>query len=310
MNFFLPSFFDYLQNQPSLNMVQQHMEYADVETSSIFTMLLTILLLLSTVEGVILFFTSLYSWCLFPVHLYDVVPGRENDEDGRQQYHRRHRRRRSRTYGGEHHLFWWLDVQYDSDSEDDEYDDDESLSEYLDYSNDPVVARLKDHLRLHRSDRIQMSLKEHVFHTTQFDDCCAICLAEFESSDHVVSGSQPCCRSCFHRRCLEEWLTIQNSCPCCRMKLLLTSRELLARQRKGHVIDRAHDHNVDTTTTWTRPTSERRLGNENPPTRPDGTDNHSIQRSALSSDLPGWAPDICPELAASGSRDQSGCLMF
>jgi hypothetical protein len=313
MNFFLPSFFDYLQNQPSLNIVQQQLEYADVETASITTMLLTILLLLSTVEGVILVFTTLYSWCLFPIHLYDDVPGRENDEIGRQQLDRRQRRRRIGSHGGEHHLLWWLDVEYDSDSDDYDDDDDESWSEDLDYRNDqsPVHHRLKDDERLNRCDRIQMSLQEHIFHTTQFDDCCAICLVEFQSNDRVVSGTQPCCRSCFHRSCLEAWLKIQSSCPCCRMKLLLKTRELLARQRNRHVADRSYDHSAEDTATFTVPTSERiLLGNEQPSARSDVFGTYLINRGALSNDMPDWSPEICPEISASGSREQFWCLIF
>lgn len=264
--FFLPSFFDYLQNQPSLSLVagwqQQHnnnMIYAhDVETASLSTMLLTILLLLSTVEGVVLFFTTLYSWCLFPIHWEEeeTIPDPSSSSilvSSEAANGHRHRRRR-RFYsqgGGEHYLFWWMDVEYESDSDsqdDDEYYEDETA---LDVDDDDdgndIDGRRSDYpttrkwRRVDRKERIRLSLQERAFQDTTIHDykynkneeassSCAICLTEFAEGDRVVTGSRPCCRNCFHRNCLEEWLNIQSSCPCCRTNLLLKSKEILSRR--------------------------------------------------------------------------------
>jgi Ring finger domain len=303
MNFFLPNFFDYLQNQPSLNILQQHLEYADVETASISTMLLTILLLLSTVEGVILFFTTLYTWCLFPINLYD---GSSDSNGDNSHYHRRRRRRRrADSHGGDHHLFWWLDVEYDSDSESEEDDDD-------DFDNDDEDDRwtpYRGRQRMDRKDRIQMSLQEHIFQNTQFEDCCAICLVDFKSNDRVVSGTQPCCRSCFHRECLEEWLKVQSSCPCCRKNLLLKSRELLSQKQKEKDEERSRAMNV---APWTAATSnETERDGEQLPAQSDFAESQLTQAATTApNDIPDWTSDIVPGISPSGSWDQFWFLIF
>ncbi|KAG7369723.1 ring finger domain containing protein [Nitzschia inconspicua] len=308
MNFSLPNFFDYLQNQPSLNIVQQHLEYADVETASISTMILTIFLLLSTVEGVVLFFTTLYNWCLFPIH---HAPEGEEESDG--SLYRRRRRRRIGSHGGEHHFFWWLDVDYDSESnldeDDDHDDDDDDFYNGNDVNDRWSPYRALDHYKkVDRKDRIRFSLQEHTFHGTQFEDSCAICLTDFAASDRVVSGAQPCCRSCFHRNCLEEWLKIQSSCPCCRSNLLLKSREIMSRRKKEQETDESSEHNP-TTSNWTTTIRIEPQDSDQLLESSEFSESQLTRRGATGV-VPSWTPDIVPETSTSGSWDEFWFLIF
>ena len=51
--------------------------------------------------------------------------------------------------------------------------------------------------------------------------CCSICLEDFSPDDTVVSGRKNCCNSnLFHKSCIEEWLRIKDSCPCCREPMI------------------------------------------------------------------------------------------
>jgi len=57
---------------------------------------------------------------------------------------------------------------------------------------------------------------------------CVICLNDFkvDDDDHddettiVVQSAQRCCKSCYHRECLSEWLMNHSTCPCCRTTIL------------------------------------------------------------------------------------------
>ncbi len=56
--------------------------------------------------------------------------------------------------------------------------------------------------------------------------CCSICLEEFKAEDTVVSGRKTCCKSnFFHDECIQHWLRINDSCPCCRTPMLVTEHE-------------------------------------------------------------------------------------
>mmetsp|Transcript_25512 Transcript_25512/g.44942 ORF Transcript_25512/g.44942 Transcript_25512/m.44942 type:complete len:328 (-) Transcript_25512:778-1761(-) len=302
------NFFEYLQNQPSLNIVQQ-LQYADAESSSISTMVLTILLLLSTVEGVVLFFSTLYSWCLFPLNVEE-----ERGEGSRRRRRRRRRRRGGAgPNGGEHHLFWWLEMDYDSENDDyysdiygdgrgaedddDEDDDDDSIStsssveeeddddNVLDYHTHQDQPRRK----MSRSQRIEMSLQEQKYDGNQFEDCCAICLVDFEYNDRVVSGTTKCCRSCFHRQCLEQWLKIRKTCPCCRSNVLLKSRDLIKRKQQEEASSRddgePSDDRMDTEST-------------NPSNDAATTSTHETETEASDDTmtLQDWTSELVPEL--------------
>ncbi|XP_027337368.1 putative RING-H2 finger protein ATL21A [Abrus precatorius] len=46
------------------------------------------------------------------------------------------------------------------------------------------------------------------------NECCWICLAEYNTKDTI--RCIPECKHCFHSRCIDEWLRINNTCPVCR----------------------------------------------------------------------------------------------
>jgi hypothetical protein len=292
MNFFLPSFFDYLQNQPSLGILQHHFDYADAETASISTMILTVLLLLSTVEGVVIFCTTLYSWCLFPLHSSESLGFQERQR--RREQRRQRRQRRFGTNGdnaGDYHLFWWLDIVYDDfDYTDDDSDSEDGYRDEFDdnYENDDVFQKC-DSRRLSRRDRIQMSLQEKTFSETHYDACCAICLVDFAPDDKVVSGTQTCCKNCFHRDCLEHWLQLQKSCPCCRTNILLKSKELFSRHENPKIRN---------------PLTASSFEESN---RPEDLPQLTHAADAIPT-VPGWRAES--ELAAADAWDQFWFLIF
>merc|ERR1711957_334298 len=47
-------------------------------------------------------------------------------------------------------------------------------------------------------------------------DECAICLEEFSRGDEVAATA---CRHVYHRRCLEDWVSKDHTCPECRGSL-------------------------------------------------------------------------------------------
>lgn len=56
--------------------------------------------------------------------------------------------------------------------------------------------------------------------------CCSICLEEFKAEDTVISGRKTCCKSnIFHDECIQHWLRINDSCPCCRTPMLVAEHE-------------------------------------------------------------------------------------
>ena len=74
-------------------------------------------------------------------------------------------------------------------------------------SNRP--ARGDEVARLVRSTVIDPSKLPH--------PTCTVCLADFEVDDQY--STMPCQHS-FHPTCIETWLAIRNTCPCCRYQLL------------------------------------------------------------------------------------------
>uniref|UniRef100_A0A7S1GMU2 RING-type domain-containing protein n=1 Tax=Cyclophora tenuis TaxID=216820 RepID=A0A7S1GMU2_CYCTE len=48
---------------------------------------------------------------------------------------------------------------------------------------------------------------------------CSICLLKYESNVEITWSSNSSCEHCFHRLCIEKWLSHQTTeavCPCCR----------------------------------------------------------------------------------------------
>ena len=45
-------------------------------------------------------------------------------------------------------------------------------------------------------------------------DCCAVCLEDYIDGDELLR--MPNCSHVFHAACLEDWLTDNSTCPCCR----------------------------------------------------------------------------------------------
>jgi len=51
----------------------------------------------------------------------------------------------------------------------------------------------------------------------QYQDVCSICLENVSSSND--GGQLKRCNHTFHNKCLTEWMTRKNTCPCCRILL-------------------------------------------------------------------------------------------
>ena len=49
---------------------------------------------------------------------------------------------------------------------------------------------------------------------------CAICLANYEKGDNLVSGTTNLCTHEFHRTCIAGWLLQRSGCPVCRQVFL------------------------------------------------------------------------------------------
>lgn len=52
--------------------------------------------------------------------------------------------------------------------------------------------------------------------STQDDDKCAICLAEYEEGDSVKRLP---CTHLFHSECVSKWLKVNKICPCCKQSI-------------------------------------------------------------------------------------------
>jgi hypothetical protein len=295
-------------------------------------MIITLLFLLSTVEGVVIFFTTLYSWCLFPTndeeqdddgdeeedsHHDSDTNDEENDDYNRQRRnrrwqqrqrrrYRRRRRRPSSTNGGQYHLFWWLDMEYDTS---DEYREDLNVE-----NGDNDVSTREQH-RITRDERIAYSLKEYIFDeitttttdsTHHYDDCCAICLMKFCLTEKVVTGTTQCCRNCFHKHCLVQWLNIQNTCPCCRQNLLLKTKDIVLKHQQQQQQQQSRDDDDDDNTS---PASNSTvLVNEN--TESDGISESGTSSSTLVDILQGEQEQQGREItatdnSAAGNNDRT-----
>lgn len=46
------------------------------------------------------------------------------------------------------------------------------------------------------------------------DGCCTICLSEYKTKDTI--RCIPECAHCFHAECIDEWLSMNSTCPLCR----------------------------------------------------------------------------------------------
>jgi hypothetical protein len=50
------------------------------------------------------------------------------------------------------------------------------------------------------------------------EETCAICLCEFEDDEYV--RTLKACNHTFHSACVDDWLLLNDSCPCCRAKVV------------------------------------------------------------------------------------------
>ena len=70
-------------------------------------------------------------------------------------------------------------------------------------------------------------------YTRQLTNFCVLVFALFtfkyyaENGTSYLQGSS--CSHQFHKRCLLGWLVENNSCPCCRQKLILTRTTLISK---------------------------------------------------------------------------------
>ena len=46
--------------------------------------------------------------------------------------------------------------------------------------------------------------------------CCPICLVDYIDGDEICRSKNTACSHIFHRRCITEWLLLNDECPCCR----------------------------------------------------------------------------------------------
>lgn len=95
--------------------------------------------------------------------------------------------------------------------------------------------------------------------------CCAICLEDLDV-DTAVSGRMDCCQSNkFHKKCIQQWLRTNDSCPCCRSPMLVANDNdcdndcgddsASASDNAGRISSEGHDTN----TTYTYILSQWRL---------------------------------------------------
>jgi hypothetical protein len=57
--------------------------------------------------------------------------------------------------------------------------------------------------------------------------CCSVCLEEFQKGDIVVRSKF--CPHIHCQDCINDWMARQNSCPCCRRKIVRESAYFLKR---------------------------------------------------------------------------------
>ena len=67
------------------------------------------------------------------------------------------------------------------------------------------------------------------------DDCCPICLIEFEQDDAIRALK---CRHLYHQSCVDQWLEQKASCPMCirNIELSLTRKEKRQHRQSGEVV--------------------------------------------------------------------------
>mmetsp|Transcript_25561 Transcript_25561/g.33430 ORF Transcript_25561/g.33430 Transcript_25561/m.33430 type:complete len:758 (+) Transcript_25561:43-2316(+) len=81
-------------------------------------------------------------------------------------------------------------------------------------------------------DQAQTSLGEIEMTTFSEDqeDCCAICLIEYEDSTEVKLLE---CSHFFHAACIDEWLRVNQFCPLCKAQVGRASSRSSRRRRRG-----------------------------------------------------------------------------
>ena len=67
------------------------------------------------------------------------------------------------------------------------------------------------------------------------DDCCPICLIEFEQDDAIRALK---CQHLYHQSCVDQWLEQKASCPMCirNIELSLTRKERRQQRQSGEVV--------------------------------------------------------------------------
>ena len=95
--------------------------------------------------------------------------------------------------------------------------DDEIMQQY-----NQIVQRheLIDTLKKSKKQQVFFLKKYHIIKLENSDlflqDECPICLENLMIGDNIYLI--PCCHY-FHKKCLKDWILIENDCPSCRMKL-------------------------------------------------------------------------------------------
>ena len=56
------------------------------------------------------------------------------------------------------------------------------------------------------------------------DEVCLICLDSFRHGDETSHSCNNLCRHRYHKSCITEWLTKNNSCPVCRYQYICTPK--------------------------------------------------------------------------------------
>ncbi|GAB5371030.1 hypothetical protein AAMO2058_001544200 [Amorphochlora amoebiformis] len=73
------------------------------------------------------------------------------------------------------------------------------------------------------------------------DKCCPVCLCELEEGDLIRELP---CPHLFHKKCIDRWLTMRQTCPICRTKVLQVNDEasMLLAEAKGLRALRSNHH--------------------------------------------------------------------
>ncbi|XP_014668175.1 PREDICTED: RING finger protein 24-like [Priapulus caudatus] len=74
-------------------------------------------------------------------------------------------------------------------------------------------------------------------------DICAICLEDYRWKENVALCK---CNHAFHKRCLEDWLYLRNTCPVCKTTVRAFIRSSQKPLRRPHYTQHEHERQVAT----------------------------------------------------------------